>query len=330
MRSAFGAQPSAAGPPPHLLSGWGGSSGPRVSPKHCVLLCGGESFGPLHWGGGVPRTNSRTVRGVSIHERRIGSGPPTVVLHGGPGAHHDYLLPGFDALARGRELIYYDQRGGGQSPVSREIPVGWREHVADLEDLRGQWGLERLTLAGYSWGGLLALLYATEFPDCVSQLALVSPAPAWIEARREFESRFAARNLAPVLQAQRTALRESGLRERNLAEYTRRQFELSVAPYFYDPARARDLTPFRVTGRTQQEVWASLGNYDLRPAISRLTVPAIVLQGEDDPIPVEASRTVAQLLKTTLRVLPRSGHVPYVEAFEDFVGLLDEFLPSSR
>ena len=128
-------------------------------------------------------------------------------------------------------------------------------------------GLERLTLAGYSWGGLLALLYATEFPDCVSQLALVSPAPAWIEARREFESRFAARNLAPVLQAQRTALRESGLRERNLAEYTRRQFGLSVAPYF-DPARARDLTPFRVTGRTQQEVWATLGNYDLRPAIS--------------------------------------------------------------
>src|SRR5215210_2297903 len=50
------------------------------------------------------KTRSRLVRGVSIFERRVGSGPPVVVLHGGPGAHHDYLLPGFDALARRREL----------------------------------------------------------------------------------------------------------------------------------------------------------------------------------------------------------------------------------
>ena len=131
------------------------------------------------WSMGVPPSSIpplvTRVRGVRIFERRIGSGPPTVVLHGGPGAHHDYLLPGFDALARGRELIYYDQRGGGQSPVSRETPVGWREHVADLEELRRQWGLERLTLAGYSWGGLLALLYATEFPNRVGRLALGLP-----------------------------------------------------------------------------------------------------------------------------------------------------------
>jgi proline iminopeptidase len=128
-------------------------------------------------------TRTREIRGVALFERRVSSGPPTVVLHGGPGAHHDYLLPGFDALARGRELIYYDQRGGGRSAVPRETPVGWREHVADLEALRQAWGLEQLTLAGYSWGGLLALLYATEHPKRVSRLALVSPAPAWREAR---------------------------------------------------------------------------------------------------------------------------------------------------
>jgi proline iminopeptidase len=273
-------------------------------------------------------SSTRGVRGVTLFERRIGTGPPTVVLHGGPGAHHDYLLPGFDALAQGRELIYYDQRGGGRSQVSRETPVGWREQVEDLEALRQAWGLEQLTLAGYSWGGLLALLYATEHPERVSRLALVSPAPAWREARQEFERRFSERNLAPDLQRQRADLRQSGLRERDSAAYAKRLFELSVAGYFHDPERARDLTPFRVTGRTQQEVWASLGDFDLRPEIAKLSLPAVVLHGQDDPIPLDTAAVLARLLRAEFHVLAGSGHVPYVEAREEFVRLLDEFLPS--
>ncbi len=81
--------------------------------------------------------------------------------------------------------------------MPRDTPVGWREQVLDLEALRQGWGLELLNLAGYSWGGLLALLYAVEFPAQVGRLALVSPAPAWREARLEFEQRFAERNLTP-------------------------------------------------------------------------------------------------------------------------------------
>ena len=273
-------------------------------------------------------THTRVVRGVNIFERRIGTGPATIVLHGGPGAHHDYLLPAFDALAERRQLIYYDQRGGGRSPVSRETPVGWREQVADLEELRQQWDLERLALAGYSWGGLLALLYATEFPTRVSHLALVSPAPAWREVRQEFERRFQERNLAPELQQERAALRESGLRERDPERYAQRMFELSVAPYFFNPDRARELTPFRVTGRTQQEVWSSLADYDLRPRLSSVSVPALVLHGENDPIPLPASRTLAQLLRAQFQPLPRCGHVPYIEASDDFTRLLNGFLPA--
>jgi proline iminopeptidase len=277
----------------------------------------------------LAETRTRRVRDVTIFERRIGSGPPTVVLHGGPGAHHDYLLPGFDALAVGRELIYYDQRGGGRSPVPRDTPVGWREHVADLEDLRQQWGIEQLSVAGYSWGGLLALLYALEYPGRVSRLALISPAPAWKEARVEFERRFQERNLAPSLQQERAALRASGLRERDPALYAQRLFELSVVPYFFDPTLARELTPFRVTGRTQQEVWASLGDFDLRPELPRLAVTASVLHGENDPIPIDASQTLAQLLEADFHPLSRCGHVPYIEALQEFVCLLDKFLPAT-
>lgn len=270
----------------------------------------------------------REIRGVTLFERRAGQGAPGIVLHGGPGAHHDYLLPGFDTLADRRTLIYYDQRGGGRSAVPREVPVGWREQVADLEALRERWGLEQLTIVGYSWGGLLAMLYAIEHPTRVERLALVSPAPAWREARARFEERLAVRTMAPDLQAERAALRASGLRDRDPEAYQRRLFELSVAGYFHDPAKVAGMTPFRVTGRTQQEVWESLGDYDLRPALRNLRHPAIVLHGDDDPIPPETAQAVAESLGAPFHLLPACGHVPHVEAVGEFHRLLDAFLPA--
>ena len=270
---------------------------------------------------------ARQVRGVRLFERRIGTGPAVVVLHGGPGAHHDYLLPGFDRLAGRRTLIYYDQRGGGRSPVDRETPCGWEEHVADLEALRIEWELERLVLAGYSWGGLLAILYALKHPDRVESLALVSPAPIWRGAREEYERRLAARNQAPSLVAARQAVQAGGLRDRDAPGYRRRMFEFSVAGYFHDPAMAKNLIPFRLTGRTQQAVWDSLGDFDLRDRVSQLAVAALVVHGDDDPIPIDTAVTLAELLRAPLVRSPECGHVPYVEAPEAFVRALDTFLP---
>jgi len=268
----------------------------------------------------------REVRGVALYEQRVGSGPPVVVLHGGPGASHDYLRPGFDLLARDRTLVYYDQRGGGRSPVPRDVPVGWQEHVADLDALRETWDLERLTLCGYSWGGLLAMLYAVTHPDRVARLALVSPAPAWRDARQRFEDTFAQRNLDPALQAERAKLRASGLRESDAEAFNRRLFELSVMPYFVDPAKVHELTPFRIVGRTQQEVWSSLGDYDLRPQLAALRIPSLVLHGREDVIPVEAAGEAARLLGAEWHVLSPCGHCPHVEQPEAFAQAVGGFL----
>ena len=281
----------------------------------------------MSFGGSTVTETTALVRGVELFVRRIGAGTPVVVLHGGPGASHDYLLPGFDALAGGRELIYYDQRGGGRSPVARDVPVGWSEQVADLDALREEWGLRRMSVVGYSWGGLLALLYALEHVERIERLALVSPAPPWRAARAAFEARFGKRNLDPEFQEARRALRESGLRERDPDAYQRRLFELSVAPYFHDPDLVRGLTSFRVVGRTQQDVWDSLGDYDLRPRLPTLRgIPSVILHGESDPIPLESSRVAAGLMGADFHPVPRCGHVPYVEAPEEFVRVVGGFL----
>ena len=86
--------------------------------------------------------------------------PRLLVLHGGPGASHDYLLPQMLELASDYRLIFYDQRGGGRSRAEDRTPVTWRTHVEDLAALVRELSLEPLTLVGYSWGGLLALLYS--------------------------------------------------------------------------------------------------------------------------------------------------------------------------
>ncbi len=269
--------------------------------------------------------------GVRLHTRRVGSDPPVVVLHGGPGADYAYLLPQYDRLAHGRALLFYDQRGGGRSPVARDVPVGWQEHVADLEALRKHWAIDRLTLLGYSWGGLLAVLYALEHPDRVGRLALVAPAPLTARWREEFERRLSARLADPRIVRARAELSASGLAQRDPEKYRRLAFALSVAGYFKDPSRAKELTPFRVTARTQQAVWQSLGNYDLRDRL-RGTFPkgrtprAVVVHGVYDPLPIESARETAALLDTGVIELA-TGHAPHVEATEDFVRALNGFLP---
>ena len=258
------------------------------------------------------------------------------VLHGGPGADHRYLLPQMLDLARDHELIFYDQRGGGQSRTDASAdptPITWQTHVADLGAVTTELGASPLEIVGYSWGGLLAMLYATgassELPRPAT-LTLIDPAPLTREYRAEFEAEFARRQQGEVIQALRTELAQSGLRESDPAAYRQRGFELSVAGYFADPQRARDLTPFRVVGKVQQSVWESLGDFDLRPALEQVKIPALVVHGRQDPIPLASSESVADALGASLVVLENCGHVPYVEQSQSLFDAVRRFLTDNR
>ena len=267
--------------------------------------------------------------GVELFARWVGDGGPTVVaLHGGPGASHDYLRPQFDLLARGRTILYYDQRGGGRSEVPRDVPLGWPEHVADLAVIASAPLHPPVTLLGFSWGGLLALLFAIEHPDLVGRLALVAPAGTHAEVRARFERTLAERQAAPEVAQARAALSRSGLRERDPDAFWRRAFELSVAGYFKDPGRARNLTPFRIAARAQRAVWESLAGMDLRPRLPGIAAETLVLHGRFDPVPLESSETLAALMPhAQLVVFEDSGHALYAEETARFVKVVDAFLP---
>jgi len=269
--------------------------------------------------------------GVELFARWVGDGGPTVVaLHGGPGASHDYLRPQFDALAPGRTILYYDQRGGGRSQVPPDVPLDWREHVADLAAIAGAVPAP-LTLLGFSWGGLLALLFAIEHPDLVARLALVAPAGTHADVRAKFERTLAERQARSEIAAARAELSRSGLREKDPDAFWRRAFELSVAGYFKEPGRARNLTPFRVAARAQRAVWESLAGMDLRPRLPEVAAETLVLHGRYDPVPLESSEGLVALMPhARLVVFEDSGHALYAEETNRFVDTLDAFLPRGR
>lgn len=246
--------------------------------------------------------------------------PRLVVLHGGPGAHHDYLLPQLLALGDEYDLLFYDQRGGGKSKTDDRTPITWRTQVDDLDAVLDELRVDPLTLVGYSWGGLLAMLYAIrafhgETHHVPARLVLIDPAPVNRDYRRQFEDEFSRRQNGARVAELRAALAQSGLRERDPDAYKQRAFELSVAGYFADPGAAHDLTPFRVVGRVQQSIWDSLGDFDLLAAgeLESVRCPTLVVHGRQDPIPLASSEAAARVMGAELVVLDGSGHVPYVE-----------------
>jgi len=282
-----------------------------------------------------PLTDGHTsTTPVPLYWCRYGPAAPRsrlLVLHGGPGAHHDYLLPQMLELAREHECLFYDQRGGGRSRTDDRTPITWRTHVEDLAQVIAELAPGPLSIVGYSWGAMLALLYMIEAragragPEPV-RVALLDPAPLSRAWRNEFEAEFARRQQGREIAAMRAELAASGLKERDPDAFRQRTFELSVAGYFADPARARDLTPFRVTGRVQQSVWESLGEFDLIPALRDLRCPSLVVHGKQDPIPMASAEAAAAALSARTCWLEDCGHVPYVEQADALFTALRDFL----
>ena len=110
---------------------------------------------------------------------------------------------------------------------------------------------------GYSWGALLAMLYAVQHPQHIERLILLSPAPPTAAVRKEYQQRMADAMHRPEVQK----LREEFAQKKDTLspeEQRRYRFALAVTPYFLSPRRALELTPFLVKQRLEEAIWKSL------------------------------------------------------------------------
>ena len=113
------------------------------------------------------------ANGVLIYYKIIGRGAPLMVVHGGPGASHDYLLPGLLPLARTNKLVFIDERGSGRSEKLEDASQYTVENmVDDVEAVRQALNLGRVSLLGHSYGGVLAQAYALKYQRNLTHLIL--------------------------------------------------------------------------------------------------------------------------------------------------------------
>jgi proline iminopeptidase len=269
------------------------------------------------------------VRRARLYYREVGEGPPVVVLHGGPDFDHRYLLPEMDRLCGDGRLIYYDQRGrGGSAAGVAPEDVTIASEIADLEELRRHLGFESVALLGHSWGGLLAMEYATCHPDRVSHLILMNTAPAsaadWQLLRDHLRRQRTATELEQLQAIAATDAFRSGQMDAEIAYY-RLHFRPALAAELIDTVVGRlrghlnpaDVRKARaIEDRLYGETVASR-DYDLLPRLRNLHVPTLVLHGEQDFIPVALAAHIAEAIpRATLAVLPGCRHFSYLEAPE--------------
>jgi len=268
--------------------------------------------------------------GLQIYYVRWGAAPrggrPLVVLHGGPGASHDILVPGFGPLAAGREVIFYDQRGCGRSRrLTDETPCTLADNVADLEVLRRELGLGRIDLAGHSWGGLLAMAYALDRGRRVRKLVLITPAlpylpnPSW----SEFLGRLPLEKLEDIERVRRSERRSGSAKAAAL-------WRITVPEFFHRKAVLEGMGLERMpyspeaAGRLADDLFG----LDLRPRLRRLRIPTLIVAGRFDPrLALKHQEALADLLpQADLAVMEASGHFPFLEEPEAFIRTVEAFL----
>ncbi len=287
---------------------------------------------------GAPRETRVPVAGASLYAREIGSGPPILVLHGGPDFDCRYLLPDFDRLADGYRLLYYDQRGRGRSADGvRPEDVSLASDVADLDRVREHFRLDAATVLGHSWGAVLALEYAIRHPERVSRLILMNPAPVSAADFQLFRKERAARlgkDLERLNAIRATAAFQAGDPDA-VAAYYRIHFKPALAraadlerlmAVFAPTFTAEGVLKARaVEDRLMKDTWLT-ESYDLLPRLAALKMPALVIGGDHDFIPAAAVEHIAHALPNArLVTLTQCGHFPYLECPEKLRPAIDAF-----
>lgn len=249
--------------------------------------------------------------------------PTLILLHGGPGFDHSIYRPDFDALADVAQIIYLDHRGQGRSDFGDPAQWNLAQWADDVVGLCEALEIQSPVVFGHSFGGMVAMAYATRHPEHAGGLILSGTyaqqdrarvverfnllgGPAAAEAARAF---WTCPTLETTAEYQRLCMRYYTVRAHTAQAASR-------AIQRVEPA-------FHFVGGEQQTM-------NLLPALHKVQCPTLVLGADEDPVcPIESSEAIAEALPSHLvrfERLERCRHVFWADQPTRFFGLLREFL----
>ena len=262
------------------------------------------------------------VKGLSVHYRDEGTGPPLLLLHGTGASLHTWNAWA-SALSSHHRVIRMDLPGFGLTGPSRAGDYSIPAFVAFVEAFREALGLSRFALGGNSLGGEIAWSYAVAYPQRVTELVLVDPAGFPIEKPALV---FTLARI-PVLSTLLTKLDPGPMVKRTLREAYGDPSKVTPALV----ARYRRLA-LREGNRVAFVARAQQARVDRSAAISLVRVPTLVLWGsEDHLIPVaDAARFSHAIPGAELIIYDGVGHVPMEEIGDRSARDVDAFLVKHR
>jgi len=289
------------------------------------------------------RSESRflEVDGYRIYVRSFGAkrAPRTLLcVHGGPGGNHDYLLPLADLAGAGTRVVFYDALGCGRSDLPEDRARFTLDHdLLVLDSVRASLGVDRVHLMGSSYGGLLALAYATRRSDSLASLNATGGLADVPFARREMQ-----RLVRALPTATRATLRRYGRR----GEFYHPAYEAAMAVFYRRhvcrlwpwPAEVHD-SLLRISrpvyetmnGPNEFTIVGRIRSIDFVSYLHRIRVPTLLVHGRYDEVtPAVGARMQREIPGAVLRLFPKSSHLSFWEERAAYRALATAFLDTAE
>lgn len=279
-----------------------------------------------------------TVDGYNVWYRSIGGGSdqektPLLILHGGPGAPHDYL-ENLEGLASDTQtVIFYDQLGCGRSDHPDDPSLCQVSRFADeVGTMRQELGLRQVHMLGQSWGGMLAIEYALRQPTGLVSLILsntTSSIPLWVKEANRLREELPPEINATLLQHEMVGTTSDPEYIKAMdVFYTRHVCRISPMPEFVQ--RTFDQMGFvynYMNGPSEFHVIGVIKDWDRTDRLAEIHVPTLILSGRYD----EATPIINEVLHRGIAgsewvVFENSSHLSHVEEPELYMQTVRAFL----
>jgi len=281
------------------------------------------------------------VTGGKVWYKRVGQNttkPPLIVIHGGPGSSHDYMLC-LEALSDDYQVIFYDQLGCGRSDKPHDTSLWTLErYTHELHQLIQHLNLQHVSLLGYSWGSMIAIEYTLHYPQNIIKLILSSPVlsvPLWIKDTEINKQGLCLMTQAIIKKNETNNTTNSPEYQQAIQEYNklfvcRRLDPLPASLKKVFANKNNDIYEL-MWGPSEFNPTGNLKDFDRINQLHKIKCPVLFNCGEFDSITENSLKLgLKQVENGSIHVFKGSSHLTPLESENEYIDITRNFLAAGE